>query len=111
MLDTKNGKEVKTEKVSISFYPSKQQVLAIGTKKEEKPPKKEEADSSTNDSNKDEGNNEENNNNNNNSNSSNKNSGKVQTGDRNNLVFPLIGMTAAILAVATVLIIRKKKRL
>ena len=52
-----------------------------------------------------------NNNNNNNSNSSNKNSGKVQTGDRNNLVFPLIGMTAAILAVATVLIIRKKKRL
>ena len=53
----------------------------------------------------------ENNNNNNNSNSSNKNSGKVQTGDRNNLVFPLIGMTAAILAIATVLIIRKKKRL
>lgn len=52
-----------------------------------------------------------NNNNNNNSNSSNKNSGKVQTGDRNNLVFPLIGMTAAILAIATVLIIRKKKRL
>ena len=51
------------------------------------------------------------NNNNNNSNSSNKNSGKVQTGDRNNLVFPLIGMTAAILAIATVLIIRKKKRL
>ena len=50
-------------------------------------------------------------NNNNNSNSSNKNSGKVQTGDRNNLVFPLIGMTAAILAIATVLIIRKKKRL
>lgn len=49
-----------------------------------------------------------NNNNNNNSNSSNKNSGKVQTGDRNNLVFPLIGMTAAILAIATVLIIRKR---
>ena len=49
--------------------------------------------------------------NNNNSNSSNKNSGKVQTGDRNNLVFPVIGMAAAVLVIATVLIIRKKKRL
>ena len=52
-----------------------------------------------------------NNNNNNNSNSSNKNSGKVQTGDRNNLVFPVIGMAVAVLVIATVLIIRKKKRL
>ena len=49
--------------------------------------------------------------NNNNSNSSNKNSGKVQTGDRNNLVFPVIGMAVAVLVIATVLIIRKKKRL
>lgn len=63
-----NGKEVKREKVAISFYPSKQQVVAIGTKKEEKPPKKEESDSSANDSNKDEENNEENNSNNNNNN-------------------------------------------
>lgn len=36
-----NGKEVKKEKVASSFYPSKQKVVAIGTKKEEKPAKKE----------------------------------------------------------------------
>lgn len=56
-----NGKKVKTEKISISFYPSKQQVVAIGTKKEE-------SDSFGNDSNKEEHNNEENNSNNNNNN-------------------------------------------
>lgn len=44
-----NGKEVKTEKVATSFYPSKQQIVAIGTKKETKSPKKEENNSSTND--------------------------------------------------------------
>lgn len=46
----KNGKEVKTEKVATSFYPSKQQIVAVGTKKEAKSPKKEENNSSSNNS-------------------------------------------------------------
>ncbi len=78
----KNGAEVKTEKVATSFYPSKQQVMAIGTKKEEKP-SKEESDSPSSDSSNDnfskndnsskvENNNEENiNSDNNNSNENN----------------------------------------
>lgn len=71
-----NGKEVKKEKVSSSFYPSKQKVVAIGTKKEEKPVEKEEkpsekeednsstTDNPSNNSNKNEDNSEENNNSN-----------------------------------------------
>lgn len=76
-----NGKEIKKEKIATSFYPYKQQVVAIGTKKEEKPlkeekPSKEENNNSntntgaTDNSNKNEENNsnssEENKNNNNN---------------------------------------------
>lgn len=70
-----NGKEIKKEKVASSFYPSKQKVVAIGTKKEEKPVEKEEkpsekeednsstTDNSSNNSNKNEDNSEEENNN------------------------------------------------
>lgn len=48
-----NGKEEKREKVSTSFYPSKQQVVAVGTKEEneEKPSKEEENNTSNNDDN------------------------------------------------------------
>ncbi|SFJ28402.1 Vancomycin resistance protein YoaR, contains peptidoglycan-binding and VanW domains [Terrisporobacter glycolicus] len=74
-----NGKEVKKEKVASSFYPSKQKVVAIGTKKEEKPAKKEAnssekeknnsttTDNSNKDSNKNEDKNEEKDNKENNS--------------------------------------------
>lgn len=57
-----NGKEIKMEKVATSFYPSRQQIVAIGTKKEDKLPEKEKDDSSQDDSNKDEDDGEENNN-------------------------------------------------
>ena len=74
----KNGAEVKTEKVATSFYPSKQQVMAIGTKKEEKP-SKEESDSPSSDSSNDNSSKNDNfskveNNNEENSNSDNNNS-------------------------------------
>lgn len=76
-----NGKEVKKEKVASSFYPSKQKVVAIGTKKEEKPSKKEEKpsekeennSSTTDNSNKNEDNSEENNNSNNDKDNNNNN--------------------------------------
>lgn len=80
-----NGKEVKKEKVASSFYPSKQKVVAIGTKKEEKPVEKEEkpsekeednsstTDNSSNNSNKNEDNSEEENNNSNDDKDSNNN--------------------------------------
>ena len=45
----KNGKEEKREKVATSFYPSKQQVVAIGTKKEENSTKEENNNSTNND--------------------------------------------------------------
>ena len=45
----KNGKEEKREKVATSFYPSKQQVVAIGTKKEENYSKEENNNSTNND--------------------------------------------------------------
>ncbi|MCC3867035.1 VanW family protein [Terrisporobacter mayombei] len=78
-----NGKEVKKEKIASSFYPSKQKVVAIGTKKEEKPSKKEENNSSTtdnsnNNSNKNEDNSEENNKSNNDKDNNNNNTQKEE---------------------------------
>lgn len=57
-----NGKELETEKIATSFYPSKQQVVAIGTKKEETQPNEGEKNEndSTDDSDEDKDNSEDN---------------------------------------------------
>ena len=75
-----SGKEIKTEKVATSFYPAKQQVVAIGTKKEkeEKPNKKEEK---PNKPNKKDETNSSTNNNSNNMNNSNKDDSNDQNKD------------------------------
>ena len=79
----KNGIEIKTEKVATSFYPSKQQVVAIGTKKEEKP-SKEESDSSSNNSSNNDANKEENDSSNNDTNTEEDNSGDNNNSNNNN---------------------------
>ena len=78
-----NGTEIKTEKVATSFYPSKQQVVAIGTKKEERP-SKEESDSSSNNSSNNDANKEENDSSNNDTNTEEDNSGDNNNSNNNN---------------------------